>query len=231
MKITAEKEVFDKLPDLKIGVIVAKGIDNKTEEKKISKLLTEIEDMIKIDFIPENLAKHELISPWKTAYYEFGEEPKETHSSVENMMKKILSGDRTRRFNKTTDLLNYLSLKHMIPISSHDTKKVSAEIKITKATGKEHLNSESQTKHPIKGEIVVKDSLEVLSKNWGTETSLSSRIIGDSKEIIIFIFGLKPVTDSKLIKVCKETCELLKSFCGGQNKYFILNKENPSVDA
>lgn len=229
MKITVEKEVFEALPNLKIGVIISKGIDNKTEQKKISKLLMEMEEMIKLDFQPENLAKHELISPWKTAYFEFGEKPEETHSSIEGMLKKIVSGETIKKINKTTDLINYLSLKHMIPMSSHDTKKTSINLKIAVATAREKFNSET-AKKPKKGEIVLKDSLEVLSKNWGLETSLSSRITGDTKELVIFVFGLKPVTEAKLFSACKETCELLRSFCLGQNKYVILNKDNTTVD-
>ena len=41
MKFIVQKEVFNKLDDLFIGVVVAKGIDNSKEYKNIDKMLEE----------------------------------------------------------------------------------------------------------------------------------------------------------------------------------------------
>ena len=41
MKFVVQKEVFDKIEDLYIGVVVAKGVDNYKEYKDIDKMLEE----------------------------------------------------------------------------------------------------------------------------------------------------------------------------------------------
>ena len=38
MKFVVQKEVFDKIEDLYIGVVVAKGVDNSKEYKDIDKM-------------------------------------------------------------------------------------------------------------------------------------------------------------------------------------------------
>jgi len=41
MKFIIQKEIFEKIDNLVVGVVVAKGIDNSKEYKEIDKLLDE----------------------------------------------------------------------------------------------------------------------------------------------------------------------------------------------
>ena len=156
MKLTIEKEVSDKFPGLNVGIVVAKDIDNKGASKELDKLLKETENLIRLNFVPTDLAKHPLISPWRSAYSDFGAKPSKYNSSVEALMKRVLKGNSVPRINKLVDLYNYLSLKHLIPMGADDTDKVEGDIKLAIAKGDEKFIplGSKKTENPEKGEGV-----------------------------------------------------------------------------
>ena len=99
MKLIIDKKIFGKFPDLNVGVVIAKNINNKGEDKEIFHLLEEVKNLIKADFTPEKIAKHKLISPWRSAYLAFGAKPKKHHNSVESLIRTIIEGKKIARIN------------------------------------------------------------------------------------------------------------------------------------
>jgi len=233
MKFTISKKILEKYPKLNIGIVAAKGIDNKGKNKEIDSLLKEAENFIRLNFVPEQLSKHEMISPWRTSYSEFGSKPSKYHSSIEALMRRILKGNSIPLINKLVNLYNYLSLKHLIPMGSDDLDKVDGDISLTFAEGSERfkpLGSPDITENPDKNEIVYKDSSKILCRKWNWRDCDDTKITEDSKNLIIYVEGLPPVTKKKLISVCKELADLIKTFCKGEAKYYILNKANNSAE-
>ena len=86
--------ILKKYPKLNIGVVIAKGADNTGSDEKIYHLLEEVEEFVKLNFTPVELAKHPMISPWRTAFQEFGAKPSSYKSSVEAMMRRIFKGEK-----------------------------------------------------------------------------------------------------------------------------------------
>ncbi len=231
MKLILSKEVLAKFPKLNVGIVIAKGIDNTGKEKGIYKLLQDVEKLVQLNFVPEDLAKHPLISPWRAAYSEFGAKPSKYNSSVEALMRRILKGEKIPRINKLVDLYNYLSLKHLIPMGADDLGKTSGSIRLAIAKGNERFVPLGQKKpeNPDKGEVIYKDSKRVLCRRWNWRDSNETKITEKTKNAVIYVEGLPPVNKKKLVDVCKEVVDLVSTFCSGDVKYYILNKKNPEV--
>ena len=231
MKLIISSEIFKKFPKLHVGIVIAKDINNSGSDEKIYHLLKEIEDFIKLNFVPEQLAKHPMISPWRTAYSEFGAKPSKYHSSVEALMRRILKGQEIPKVNKLVDAYNYLSLKHLIPMGADDLDKVQGDIKFTIAKGDEifyPLNSDG-VDHPDKGEVIYRDEKQVLCRRWNWRDSDKTKIDDKTKNAVVYIEGIPPVTKEKLEEVCKETVEVIKMFCNGEIAYHILDMGNSEV--
>ncbi len=232
MKLTISKKILNKFPKLNVGIVIAKGIDNKGKNREIDHLLKEVENYIKLNFIPEDLAKHKLISPWRLAYSEFGAKPSKYHSSVEAMMRRILKGNKIPIISKIVDLYNYLSLKHLVPMGADDIDKVFGDIQLTFAEGNEKFKplGEEKTENPNKDEVIYRDKARVLCRRWNWRDSDETKITENTKNAILYVEGIPPITKSKLIEVCKEMVDLIKTFCKGEAKYYILNKTKNSVE-
>ena len=231
MKVIVEKKILEKFPKLNIGIVIAKGIDNSGDDEKIYHLLDEIQDLIKLNIVPESLARHPLISNWRSAYSEFGSKPSKYNSSVEALLKSVLKGRKIPRISKIVDLYNYLSLKHLVPMGADDLDKIDGDIKLKFATGKEKFTplGKNTADNPDKGEVIYKDDKKVLCRRWNWRECDESKITNDTKDLVIYIEGLFPVEEKKVEEICKETIELIKMFCNGKLTYHILNKKRPEV--
>lgn len=232
MKLTISSKIFKKFPKLNVGIIIAKKINNTGSDEKIYHLLEEVAKLIKLDFIPTDLAKHPLISPWRTAYSEFGAKPSKYNSSVEALMRRILKGETIPRINKAVDIYNYLSLKHLIPMGADDLDKVDGDITLALADGGEifiPLNS-TEVEHPEKGEVIYRDHRNVLCRRWNWRDCDKTKILEQTKNAIFYVEGLPPITKDKLKQVCEELVTLITTFCEGEVSYHILDIANPEIE-
>ncbi|MBD3355428.1 hypothetical protein GF361_05635 [Candidatus Woesearchaeota archaeon] len=232
-KVKISKKLLEKFPKLMLGIVIAKNINNKGSDEKIYHLIEEIENLLKLDFTPTNLAKHPLISPWRTAYSEFSKKPKKYHSSVEHLMRNILKGKTTPKINKAVDISNYLSLKYLVPTGVNDLDKVDGNISLTLAKGKETfipLGSDAK-QIPDKEEIIYKDSKDVLCRKWNWKDAEKAKVEESSKNIIFYIDALPPVTKKRMKEILRDIIDLLSMFCSPkETDIYIMGKGNSEID-
>tara|TARA_Y100000310_G_scaffold316116_1_gene367491 strand:+ start:2286 stop:2990 length:705 start_codon:yes stop_codon:yes gene_type:complete len=228
-KVEITEDIFKKFPKLNIGLLIARRITNKGESKTLHHLLKEVESLIKTDFVSEKLAKHKLISPWRSAFLAFGSEPHKYHSSVEILMRKALEGKSIYKKNKLVDIYNYFSLKNLIPLGGDDLDQVIGDIKLTFAEGTENFvpSGEGNKQNPDKGEVIYTDEIEVLCRKWNWKECYKTRITENTKNAILYVEGISPVTKKEVEKVLKGLKSLIRLHCGGDITSFILNKNNP----
>ena len=75
MKFIIQKEIFDKLDNLVVGVVVAKGIDNSKDYKEISKMLDESIKTAEDRFLDKKVKEDPLIVPYRQAFEKLGINP------------------------------------------------------------------------------------------------------------------------------------------------------------
>ncbi len=220
-------EIFDKFPEVIIGVVVARDCDNKGYSDEIRKLLAIAANSVKETFSLENLSQHPLIKNWRDAYKKFGE--KKDRASHESLIRRVLKGNEIPKISKLVDLYNYISLKYKVPVGGDDLDKIKGNIILTFANGNERfieLGSGKESK-PEKGEVIYRDEEKVICRKWNWRESDETKITEETKNAIFVIEGLPPINARVVEAACKELCSLLEKFCSARTKYFLLNKENP----
>ena len=228
MKITIDKEILERFKGYKMGVILCFDIDNK----EIDKMLKEVVEYIKLTFVPEDVAKHDLLAPWRIVYNEFGSKPASYHSSVEALIRRILNKGNIPKINKLVDIYNLMSLKHLVPIGADDLDKVDGNIKLCLASGNEKFVAigSSEVENPDKGEAIYKDEKDVLCRRWNWRDADKTKLIPKTKNAVIYIEGLPPLSKEKFLGTLRETTALIRTFCDGKVEYHILDKHKPSLD-
>lgn len=232
MKFKIDSKIFEQFPDLNIGIVTAKGIDNKGNNEDILNLIKEKVQEIKANFNTETLSQNPKIDAWRKAYSSFGAKPKKYKCSVENLYRMILEGIELRHINKVVDIYNYISIKNIIPVGGDDTDKIDGNITLKFAQGDEpftELNSE-ETKNPKEGEVVYVDDKEVLCRRWNWRECDKSKMTEETKNVALVVEGLPPTSKEDVEKIIEELSELVQKFCGGEIKTFILNNSNPEAE-
>ena len=225
MKFKISKKILEKFPELNIGVLVVQDIDNSGSNKAITKLLRKQESEIRKNFNTETLSQNPKISAWRTAYSSFGAKPKKYKCSVENLYRMILNEIELKPISNLVDIYNYVSIKYIIPLGGDDTDKIDGTVTLKIAKGDEPftvLNSE-EVKSPKQGEVIYADDKEVLCRRWNWRECDKSKMTENTKNATLVIEGLPPFTKADISNIMTELAELVKKFCGGKSKMFILN--------
>ena len=233
MKFIIDKTIFEKFPDLNIGVVIAKGINNSEGSDEIIKSIRAEESEIRKNFDSQTLSQNPKIDCWRKAYSLFGAKPKENLSSVENLYKLVLKGAEVRQINMLVDLYNLISLKHMVPLGGEDLDKVHGNIKLTIAGANEPavlLLGDKDPRQPHEGEVIYKDDISAICRRFNWREADRTKLTRETKNVILVAEGLPPTAKEDIEKITNELKQFVQKHCGGQLRLFVLNKSNTEIE-
>jgi len=232
VKLKIDTRIFEKFPGLKIGVVTARNIDNHVLNEEIMQLIREKEREIRENYDTETLSQDPKINSWRGAYSSFGAKPKKYKSSVESLYRMVLKGLDLRHINKIVDLYNYISLKRMIPAGGDDMAKVDGDVTLKFAVGDEPFTSLNSTERETakEGEVVYADSKEVLCRRWNWRECDKTKMTEETKDVILVIEALPPVTREELEEVEEDLSRLIIKYCGGEIRADILDEAKIEIE-
>jgi len=232
MKFSIDEKIFEKFPNVNIGLVAVKGIDNTGESEEVNALLRGREKEIRESFETKTLSENPKIGAWRIAYSSFGAKPKKNKCSVENLYRMVLNGTDLRHINKLVDIYNFISIKHMVPAGGDDADHIDGGISLRFASGTEQfteLNSD-ESRDPKEGEVVYADESEILCRRWNWRECDKSKMTEQTKNVALVVEGLPPTTKEEIESIAAELSEMVQKHCGGKATTFILNKSNPIAE-
>ena len=233
MQFIIQKDLFDRLPGLTIGMVVAMGVDNTRSSKEIDDLLIQAIEEMKRNFFVDKPQEHPRIKPWRTAFSKLGISGSKFQSSIESMARRILKGDPFPKVNPLVDLYNSVSLRYLVPMGGHDLDTIAGNIYLQFAEGWEPFTpmGGGETIIVSKGELVYRDDREVLTRNWVWHQCEKDKATEGTKNIFIPIDVLGEVGRECADKVIQELSSLIPRYLGGAIFSAILNSEKSSVQS
>jgi len=232
MFFSIQKELFDLLPDLTIGMAMVMGVDNSHSFKEIDHLLIQAVEGLKKNFVVDKAQDHPRIKPWRTAFSKLGIPGSKFPSSIESMARRILKGDPFPKINPLVDLYNSISLRYLVPMGGHDLDTLEGNIHLRFTGGWEPFTpmGGEETLIVPKGELVYCDDREVLTRNWVWRQCEKDKATERTKNIFIPIDVLGEVGREKAGEIILELSQLIPRYLGGTFFSAILTSENPSVE-
>jgi DNA/RNA-binding domain of Phe-tRNA-synthetase-like protein len=227
MKFVVDPLIFDRFPDLYLGVVIAKGLNNRGVADELWSWISAQQEDIRSKISSETLSQFPRIASWRRAYSAFGAKPKKYKGSVESLYRMILKGIDLRHINTIVDVYNYISIKHMVPIGGDDISRIEGDIALRFASGGEMfrpLNSE-EIEHAKDGEVIYTDNVEVLCRRWNWRECDKTKMTEETEEAMLVVEGLPPVNREDVERIVEELGGLVKRFCGGETRWEILHRE------
>lgn len=221
MNITINKEVFDKLhPKLKVAFIKVKDINNTEKLDEVVLLLKEVEKYVRFTYNKDTLRTHHLVSSWAMMEEKQMSKVKRKHSSLERIFHRILDRREIAVKNVVQNLVYYLSLKNIVPMAVDDYDKLKGNLSIRLAKGTERQGIK-------KGTLIYCDNAKegkVLGSKLDLWKSPRTRVNPKTKNVLVHIEALPPITAKQFNEVVRESVGLLRSFTGGRVKKVVLSK-------
>jgi len=234
MQFKIEKEVTTSLPDIKIGVLVARNIDNiKNADQTYQILFDQIE---KTAQQYKNLNTQELpgANLWITAFTKLGFKFSETLPSHLALIKRIINREEISNISPLVNLLNTTSIKYKIPVGGHDLDKTEGDIFVGPNSKKLNFYpiGSAKTENVPPEEIIYGDAKSVHTRRWVWREGRKVMATDEIKNVFI-PFDTLDKTDTELHDIALEIAGLLQKFCANSKTEFffgIVSKTAPEID-
>ncbi len=233
-KFRIEKDVFEKHPNYCVGVVVARGIDNKILNKKIEDFLDNAINDFATNKKEANI--RELVSPYREAFYALNINPNKFMCSIEALLKRVQKGNSFPHINTIVDLGNAFSIKYEIPLGVHDIDKLEGdlEVRFSKENDTFLPLGEAELEKMPAGELVYASLNTIKTRRWIWRQSNDGKIEKTTQNIFFPIDGFKGINDRQVLKLRDELVAFLTSelgckdvetgFVDKENNEFIINE-------
>lgn len=231
MMIEVNKTIFEKYPQLKLGIVVAKGLDNSGYDERIREEIAQAESQIRSKIELQSLVDLPKIADWRKAYTSFDSNPKTFKNSVESLMRRVLKGEGLPKINMIVDIYNLISIKHILPAGGDDIDRVEGNIHLTIAKGGEPftLLGAKSTESAEPGEVIYRDDKEVLCRRWNWRECDKTKMTPSTKNVCLVIEALESTSQDELECALADLKAHLENYCHGTATTHTLKADNSTL--
>lgn len=229
MQISLENALLEKYPQTEIGYLVAR-VSVKKSDPFVEVLKQGLNSLLQAQGInATTFVTHPGIARWRKIYEEdFQVKPKTYRSSIESLVRRLVTGKEIWNICNIVDLYNCCSVLSMQPMGGYDLSKVSGDIAIRFARDGEKflplgewIKVDTQPHH-----VVYADEERVLCWLWNHKDSAETCIDETTEHVIFFVDGFERDKVQDALGLLAEKLE--KIACTPLERG-ILNRETPSA--
>lgn len=212
MRFTVDQEIFNQLPNVCIGVVVAKNIDNGKKYQEIDELLDENIQKAMNYFSGKKVKEEQAILPYREAFRSLNINPNKYPCSIEALFTRISKGKAMPYINPIVDLGNAISLKYTLPMGAHDITHEKSDIVIRLSKKGDTFLPFGSTQEEVldEGEAIYAVENQVRTRRWTWRQSENGKITENSKDIFFPIDGFVDINKEQVLLAQEELSKYLK---------------------
>ena len=233
MVFRVTNDIFDTYPETLVGIVVAREINNRAEQSDITDLIKQQEAKVLEEFSEINIVQHPRIAGWREAYKKFGAKPQKYLSSVESLVRRVLSGKSIPSINSLVDIYNAISLKYIVPAGGEDLDRIQGDVELTIAGEAEAavlLLGEREERPPKRGEVFYRDDLGAICRRWNWREADRTKLTERTRNALLVVEALNSGDRDALEEAVNDLVGLIREYCGGNVRSEILDKTNRAID-
>lgn len=232
MKLRVDPKIFQQNPDLKIGVILLKGIDNARRLSTVESLLRGNCARRSKEFADKDILEFPTLRPWAEAYSKFGANPKKYPPSIAALLLRLKEGKNIPHVNLLVDLCNHFSLQHLLPVGGEDLDKIHGDIQLAYTKGGEPFRAISSidVQQAKEGEIAYMDEAGITCRYWNYRECDRTKFTPETKNALILIEDLSKIHLDEFGAIIKEFQNAAIKYIGGQIEPYIITEETYPID-
>ena len=227
MFIKINPNLFEKQSDLLIGVVAAEGLDNITENKEIVDFLNSAVAQ-QMQFITGKVVKElKIFEPYHNAMRNFGISLSRFQMSVEALLKRMQKGDSVPSISPVVDLANAVSLKHLVPIGTHDIDSLIDDIEIRHVKDDDIFEGGEDSSGYDKDEVVYASGNSIRTRRWIWRQMPAGRINQSAKNLVFPVDGFTSNKET-ILAARDDLASLLKQHFNCNVRVGYIDKESPA---
>lgn len=231
MKFTIEKRVFQSVPNLCIGVVVAKEIDNTLKFDCVATNLGCAVKNVQAKFDGQNIKETPELRIYRDTLEEISINPNKYPCSIESLYSRIAKNKGIPTISAVVDLLNTISITYGVAIGAHDMDTLVDGLSLRFSTEDDVYDAfTEEIRDKIKGEeLIYASANQIRTRKWIWRQSDIGRVTSDSHNIVFSIDGFQDNRDSVMAARNALSEELQKLF-GCYVKTGLLERKNRTFE-
>ncbi|MFH1284507.1 MAG: phenylalanine--tRNA ligase beta subunit-related protein [Candidatus Peregrinibacteria bacterium] len=232
MNLNIDKKIFEENPNLKIGVILIREVNNIKRVSDVEGLLRGISAQRGREFAEKDIHEDHFIRVWDYAYGKFGINPRNFHSSLVALLRMSKEGREIPHTNALVDICNYYSLKHLIPIGALDVDWLYGDLELMYTKGGEAFRPADsiEVQDALLGEIAYLDKGGIISRYWNHGKCERTKITQRTVTAAFIVEDLSKMHMDQFGKILRDIENGIYRYIGGEIESHILTEENSSLD-
>lgn len=232
MRFIVEEKVFEALPDMCVGVVVAKGVDNSGERPAVAALLDEAIALAEQRFAGKKVKEEPAILPYREAFRALGINPNKYMCSIEALFTRIAKGKGMPHINPLVDLNNAVSLSHTLPMGTHDLGLSDEDIVLRYARpGDSFLPfGAEEEEQPEAGEVVYAVGSQVRTRRWTWRQSEHGKIDAGTRDVFFPIDGFLGFNGAEVRAAAEKLERLLREHFGCETLRGFVDREHAEME-
>jgi DNA/RNA-binding domain of Phe-tRNA-synthetase-like protein len=230
MHFSIHDHFWQLFPDARIGVVIARELDNTAGERPdITALLADAATNAAAG-LGDDIAAHPAIAPWRQAYQSFGVKPSKYRSSIEGLLRSARA-QRIRSVNPLVDLYNTVSLTHLLPCGGEDLVALRGDIRLELASGGEHFVplGAHDAEPPQPGEVIYRDDAGVICRCWNWREADRTKLTPATTNAFLCIEALPPSGEAQLRAACAALATLAHTYLSANATVELLSRSRPEI--
>lgn len=232
MKFIVRPEIFEKLPDLYVGVVVAKEVDNSQDYPKINELLNKYMKFSQEKFDGVNVKQNEEIIPYREGFRKIGINPNRYPCSAEALFKRLSKVKDLPHINPLVDLNNAISLKYTLPMGTHSLDGIEDNIMMRVAQPGDNFIplGTDKIEEPDEEEVVYAVGKDVRTRRWTWRQSEHGKITNETHDVFFPIDGFTDVNKDIVNKARTDLAMKIAEIFGVKTQVGYVDRNHPEFE-
>ena len=231
MQFIIDDKVFEILPEVCFGVVVARGLDNSGSNKEIWVLLEQTIEETRKKFQSIKPKEHQDLQPYRDSFKKMDINPNKFPCSVEALTTRIIKGSNLPDINPAVNLVNKYSLKYTLPMGAHDLDAAEGSIEVRFSRKGDVFIPFGQTNPEMleEEELVYASGSNIKTRKWIWRQSDRGKVTARSTNIFFPIDGFTNYNREAVITARDELAADIERILNAKTTKKFLDRNNRVV--
>ncbi|WP_409304425.1 B3/4 domain-containing protein [Peribacillus sp. SCS-155] len=220
METYIQKDLYDRIPDFKAGMITYQGIEVGESPQMLKGRLQLFQESIFFDLMEKELSDFAGIKEWRAVFKAAGTDPSRYRPSAEALYRRIKKQNYLSSVHSAIDLNNFFSLQYEVPIGIYDSSRIQGDVSIRIGVqGDEYIGLNGRN-NSMENMIISSDGLGPFGSPF--VDSERTKVTFTTKEAFQIIYLRPSISRSEADKLTKSLMDMFVSIHGGEGQYRII---------
>jgi DNA/RNA-binding domain of Phe-tRNA-synthetase-like protein len=220
LEITISKDLFDLIPNFKLGIIKYENITVSQSPQMLKGRLRLFQESIFFDLEDKNVTELHGIKEWRQIFKTTGKDPNRYRPSVEALYRRVKKQSYIEPVQSAIDINNFFSLQYQIPIGIYDVSKILGNVNIRIGSPSEEYIGLNGRSNSLEHLILSSDEIGAFGSPF--VDSERTAVTFETKSALQIVYLKPSLAEADSRELVQSLMNMFIQIHGGEGSYQIL---------